>query len=76
MTSNKLFSFLSGILIGGLIGSAAGLLLAAQSGKQLQAEIKREIDAVLEEGRRAAATRRAELERQLAEMRGDKPSGA
>ncbi len=73
MSGNKFFSFLSGILVGGLIGAAASLLMAAKPGKDTQADIKREIDSVLEEGRRAAAARRAELERQLSEMRGNLP---
>ncbi len=73
MSGNKFFSFLGGALVGGLIGAAASLLLAKKPGKDMQADIKREIDSVLEEGRRAAAARRAELERQLSEMRGDLP---
>ncbi len=73
MSGNRFFSFLSGILAGGLIGAAASLLMAPKPGKETQAEIKHEIDSVLEEGRRAAAARRAELERQLAEMRGNLP---
>lgn len=73
MSGNKFFSFLSGILVGGLIGAAASLLMAAKPGREVQADIRREIDSVLEEGRRAAAARRAELERQLAELRGDLP---
>ncbi|MGQ9904852.1 MAG: YtxH domain-containing protein [Anaerolineae bacterium] len=73
MSGNKFFSFVSGILVGGLIGAAVSLLTAAKPGKETLAEIKREIDSVLEEGRRAAAARRAELERQLSEMRGGLP---
>lgn len=73
MSANKFFSFLRGVLVGGLIGAAASLLMAAKPGREIQADIKHEIDSVLEEGRRAAAARRAELERQLAEMRGDLP---
>lgn len=73
MSGNKFFSFLSGILVGGLIGAAASLLMAAKPGREVQADLRREIDSVLEEGRRAAAARRAELERQLAELRGDLP---
>lgn len=73
MSGNKFFSFLGGIVVGGLIGAAASLLMAAKPGREVQADIRREIDSVLEEGRRAAAARRAELERQLAELRGDLP---
>ncbi len=70
---NKILSFLAGLLIGGVIGAAAATLATPKSGKQLQDEIKHEIDIVLEEGRRAAETRRQELETKLAEMRGDLP---
>ena len=73
MSGSKFLSFLSGILVGGLIGAAASLLMAEKPGKEVQAELKREMDGVLEEGRRAAASRRTELERELAEMRGDLP---
>jgi gas vesicle protein len=70
---SKFISFLAGLIVGGLIGAAAAILLAPKPGKELQADIKHEVETVLEEGRRAAETRRTELEKQLAQMRGDVP---
>ena len=70
---SKLISFVAGLIFGGIVGAAAAALLAPKSGKELQADIKHEVDSVLEEGRRAAEARRAELEKQLAQMRGDLP---
>ncbi len=69
----KFVSFVAGLLVGGTISAAIATLATPKSGKQLQDEIKHEVDIVLEEGRRAAETRREELEKKLAEMRGDLP---
>lgn len=63
----KFFAFLAGILCGALVGSAAALLLAPMSGKDLQGEIadrfeqiKAEIEAAVEEQEKRL---RAEFER-------------
>jgi gas vesicle protein len=61
--------FLEGFIIGAVIGAAVALFMAPQSGKQTQDTIKGRIDLVMEEGKRAAAERRAELEAQLAQSR-------
>lgn len=61
--------FFEGLIIGAVIGGAVALFMAPQSGKQTQGGIKGRIDMVLEEGKRAAAERRAELEAQLAQSR-------
>ena len=68
---NKFLSLLSGAIFGSLMGAAAVLLLTPKSGSTVRADIKHEVDAILEEGRRASQMRRAELEAQLAQMRGD-----
>jgi gas vesicle protein len=70
---NKLVSFAAGLLLGGLLGAAAAILATPKSGKQLQDEIRQEVELVMEEGRKAAEVRRQELEKKLAEMRGDLP---
>ena len=70
---SKFISFVIGMIVGGLFGAAVAILLAPKPGKELQADIKHEVDSVLEEGHRAAEARRAELEKQLAQMRGDLP---
>ncbi len=60
---------LSGMFVGMLTGAAVGLLLAPQSGESLQGVLRRRLNEVMEEGRRAAAERRAELEAQFAEAK-------
>ncbi len=64
--------FLVGFLIGVIIGVVAVLLTTPQSGKALQQSARLRIDNILEEGRRAAAERRAELETRLADMKAGK----
>lgn len=61
--------FFEGVIIGAVVGAAVALLMAPQSGKQTQGTIKERINLVLDEGKRAAAERRAELEAQLAQSR-------
>lgn len=65
----KIVSFLAGLFVGGLVGVAAGLLLAPYRGTELQEEISKRIDELVEEGRKAAVARQAELERQLEAFR-------
>jgi gas vesicle protein len=61
----KVVNFLAGFFVGGLTGATVGLLLAPHSGPELQEQIRARVDALVEEGRDAAAARRAELENQL-----------
>ncbi len=61
----KVISFLIGLLAGAIIGVAAAMLLAPYSGSELQGRIRARILDLIEEGKRAAAARRAELESQL-----------
>ena len=68
---NKFLSLVGGVVLGGLISAAAVLLLTPKTGNAVRADIKREVDSILEEGRRASQARREELEAQLAQMRGD-----
>jgi gas vesicle protein len=60
---------ITGVVFGLLTGAAAGLMLAPQSGDSLKTDLRRRLDQVIEEGRRAAAERRAELEAQFAEAK-------
>jgi gas vesicle protein len=68
---SKFLSFVSGAVLSGLASAAAVLLLTPKSGDALRSDIRHEVDAILEEGRRASEMRRAELESQLAQMRGE-----
>ena len=70
MDGGKLFQ---GFILGALVGAAVSLLMAPQSGPQTQDTIKGRVNTVLDEGKRAAAERRAELEAQLAQSRTARP---
>jgi gas vesicle protein len=48
-----------------VVGAAAAILLAPYSGTELQDRARSRVQALIEEGKRAAAARRAELEAQL-----------
>lgn len=61
----KVLNFLAGFFFGGVIGAGAGLLLAPYGGTELQDRIRARVDELIEEGRKAAADRQAELEAQL-----------
>jgi gas vesicle protein len=61
----KVVSFLVGLLAGAIVGVAAGILLAPYSGPELREQVRTRVQGLIEEGRRAAAARRAELEAQL-----------
>jgi gas vesicle protein len=61
----KTFYLVMGVLAGAAVGAAAAILLAPYSGKEMQARIRTRAQELIEEGKRAAATRRAELQAQL-----------
>ncbi len=60
---------MGGLVLGALVGGAIALLLAPRSGRDTRAAIRGRINLVVEEGRRAAAEKRAELEAQFAEAK-------
>jgi len=61
----KITSFLVGLLAGAVVGAAAAILLAPYSGPELQERVRTRVQGLIEEGKRAAAARRAEMEAQL-----------
>jgi gas vesicle protein len=65
----RFFSFLTGVLVGGLVGATVAILLAPVPGKDLQVQLRERAIKLQEEVKAAAATRRAELEQQLATLR-------
>jgi gas vesicle protein len=65
----KAFDFLGGLILGAACGAAIGLLLTPLSGEDLKQKARERAALVLEEGRRAAAERRAELEAQFAQAK-------
>lgn len=66
--------FLEGLLLGVITGAALGLLIAPKAGEDLQNDVRERVNLVLDEGRRASAERRAELEAQFAQARQVKPA--
>ena len=65
----KTVGFLGGLVLGAVVGGVAAAFMAPQPGNELQVVIRERIDAVAQEGRRAAAERRAELEAQFAQAK-------
>lgn len=65
----KIFAFLIGVFLGGLVGSTIALLLAPASGEQLRAQLRQRAQSVVTEVRQAAQRRRIELEQRLQELR-------
>jgi gas vesicle protein len=65
----KIFGFLIGVTVGGLVGSTIALLLAPESGEQLRAELRSRGEAFFNEVRHAADERRIELRQRLETMR-------
>jgi gas vesicle protein len=61
----KTLFLIMGVLAGAVVGAAAATLLAPYSGKEMQERIRSRAQELIEEGKRAAAARRAELQAQL-----------
>ncbi len=72
----RILSFLAGAVIGGLVGSTIGLLLAPSSGEELRIQIQNRSQEIQDEVKQAAAARRAEMEQQLAALRKPRPQEA
>jgi len=72
---NRVINFLAGMVLGTAVGASVAILLAPSSGDELRGKIQGEIQRVQDEMQLAAETRRAELERQLADLRAPRPSG-
>ena len=61
----KMVSFLGGLFAGAMVGAAAAILLAPYSGPELQDRVRTRVQGLIDEGRRAASARQAELQAQL-----------
>ena len=68
---NRLLNFMGGMILGAMAGAVAGLLIAPKPGSELCKELQHEIDDILDEARKASDAKRAELEDQLSQMRGE-----
>ncbi len=65
----SLMRFLSGFVLGGMVGASVAILLAPESGTELRNRIQAEVDRIQAEVKKASSDRRAELEQQLAALR-------
>jgi len=61
----KVINFLVGLFTGAVVGATVALLLAPDAGSELQKRMRARVEGLIEEGRRAADARQAELEAQL-----------
>jgi gas vesicle protein len=71
----KIFGFLIGVMVGGLVGSTIALLLAPDSGQQLRGELRSRGEAFFTEVRSAADERKIELRQRLEMMREPRAEG-
>jgi gas vesicle protein len=65
----RMFGFLIGIVVGGLVGATVALLLAPEPGEELRAQIRERGQSFFNEVRHAADERKIELRQRLDEMR-------
>jgi gas vesicle protein len=65
----KLFSFFTGVIMGGLVGATVAILLAPSSGEEMRGRIQERSIQLRDEIKTVAEERRAELERELENLR-------
>lgn len=65
----RMFGFLIGITVGGLVGSTIALLMAPDSGDELRSRLRQRGQDFFYEVRHAADERRIELRQKLNDMR-------
>ena len=65
----RMFGFLIGIVVGGLVGSTIALLLAPESGDELRSEIRARGENFFSDVRQAADERKIELRQKLDALR-------
>lgn len=70
----KITSFLTGALMGGLVGATLAILLAPSSGEKLRGEIQQRVDSFQDEISQAASSKRIQLEKKLTELKTPKKS--
>jgi len=66
---SKIFNFFIGVMMGGLVGAVVGLLLAPSSGEDMRSQIQERSIRLRDEVKAVAEARRAELERELSNLR-------
>ncbi len=65
----RIFGFLIGVVVGGMVGATIALLLAPESGDVLRAKLSERGNQFVAEVRQAADTRRIELRERLDTLR-------
>jgi gas vesicle protein len=70
----KVINFLSGVIVGGLVGATLALLLTPSSGEQWRSQLQERVSRIRADVNQAAANRRADLEAQLAKLRAPQKS--
>ena len=65
----RMFGFLIGIVVGGLVGSTIALLLAPESGDELRSELRARGENFFSDVRQAADERKIELRQRLDSLR-------
>jgi gas vesicle protein len=65
----RMFGFLIGITVGGLVGSTIALLMAPESGENLRGQLRERGQNFFNDVQHAADERRIELRQRLDEMR-------
>jgi gas vesicle protein len=68
----RTFNFFGGALIGGLIGAGIAMLLAPASGEELRNQMQARAKEIELEVKNAAASKRAELEKEYAQLKAPK----
>ncbi len=65
----KILSFISGAMMGGLVGATLAILLTPESGEELRSKMQAQVQQIQAEIKAATENRRAELEEQLETLR-------
>ena len=64
-----IFSFLSGVMTGALVGAAAALLMAPTSGDKFRDDVKARMDSTFSDLKESVASERKRLEEELDMLR-------
>ena len=65
----RMFGFLIGIFVGGVVGSVIALLMAPESGEKLRLQLRNRGEGFINDIRHSADARRIELRNRLETMR-------
>ena len=65
----KIISFFTGVIMGGLVGATVAILLAPSSGEEMRGQLQERSIRLRDDIKAVAEERRAELERELETLR-------